>query len=86
MAAIKGIADAMSDVLSLVRMRSELVCANEYTAPFSLSFRTPVAHFHIVERGRYEILQRGGALWLRGAARACATYHVFKWILLASNW
>ena len=59
MAAIKGIADAMSDVLSLVRMRSELVCANEYTAPFSLSFRTPVTHFHIVERGSAFLLVGG---------------------------
>jgi AraC-like DNA-binding protein len=41
----------MSDVLSLVRMRSELVCVNEYAAPFSLRFRKPLAHFHIVERG-----------------------------------
>src|SRR5438105_9261713 len=49
----------MSDVLSLVRMRSELVCANEYTAPFSLSFRTPVAHFHIVERGSAFLLVEG---------------------------
>jgi AraC family transcriptional regulator, alkane utilization regulator len=42
----------MSDVLSLVRMQSDdLVCANEFTAPFSLSFRKPVAHFHMIERG-----------------------------------
>jgi AraC-like DNA-binding protein len=41
----------MSDVLSLVRMRGEFVCANEYSAPWSLSFRAPVSHFHIVERG-----------------------------------
>ncbi len=34
--------------------------------------------FHIVERGRYEVLQRGSALWLRRAARACAGDHVFK--------
>jgi AraC-like DNA-binding protein len=58
-AAIKGTPDAMSDVLSLVRMRSELVCANEYTAPFSLSFRRPVAHFHIVERGSAFLLVEG---------------------------
>src|SRR5882724_9455308 len=41
--------------------------------------------FHIVERGRYEVLQRGSALWLRGAARACASDHVFKWFLLTSS-
>jgi AraC-like DNA-binding protein len=31
--AITGVPDAMSDVLSLVRMRAEVVCANEYSAP-----------------------------------------------------
>lgn len=43
--------DAMSDILALVRMRGEFVCANEYSAPWSFSFRKPVAYFHIVERG-----------------------------------
>lgn len=51
MPALGGLPDAMSDVLSLVRMRGQFVCANEYSAPFGLSFRKPVAHFHIVERG-----------------------------------
>jgi AraC-like DNA-binding protein/mannose-6-phosphate isomerase-like protein (cupin superfamily) len=50
-AQISGLPDAMSDVLSLVRMRGEFVCANEYSAPWSLSFRKPVSHFHIIERG-----------------------------------
>jgi AraC-like DNA-binding protein/mannose-6-phosphate isomerase-like protein (cupin superfamily) len=51
MPAISGVPDAMSDVLSLVRMRGELVCANEYSAPWSLRFHKPLAHFHMVERG-----------------------------------
>ena len=51
MPAISGVADAMSDVLSVVRMRGEFVCVNEYAAPWSLRFDRPVAHFHIVERG-----------------------------------
>lgn len=51
MAKIDGIPDAMSDVLALVRMRGEMVCATEFTAPWSLSFRQPLSHFHIVERG-----------------------------------
>jgi AraC-like DNA-binding protein len=51
MPAISGMPDAMSDVLSLVRMRGEVVCANEYSAPWAFSFRKPVAHFHIMERG-----------------------------------
>ena len=51
MPAVTGVPDAMSDVLSLVRMRAEVVCANEYSAPWSFSFPRPIAHFHIVERG-----------------------------------
>jgi AraC-like DNA-binding protein len=51
MPTISGVPDAMSDVLALVRMRGELVCANEYSAPWGFSFRKPIAHFHIVERG-----------------------------------
>lgn len=43
--------DVMSDVLSLIRMRTELVCNEVYAAPWSLSFTKPIAHFHIVERG-----------------------------------
>jgi AraC-like DNA-binding protein len=41
----------MSDVLALVRMRGEMVCATEFSAPWSISFRQPLSHFHIVERG-----------------------------------
>ncbi len=51
MSGISGVPDAMSDVLSLVRMRGEFVCANEYSAPWSLRFQSPAAHFHVVERG-----------------------------------
>jgi AraC-like DNA-binding protein len=50
-ASVTGVPDAMSDVLSLVRMRCEFVCANEYSAPWCFDFRKHVAHFHIVERG-----------------------------------
>ncbi|MBV9573056.1 MAG: AraC family transcriptional regulator [Acidobacteriales bacterium] len=48
--------DAMSDVLALIRMQGEVVCASEYSAPWSISFRGPSAHFHLVERG---------SVWLR---------------------
>jgi AraC-like DNA-binding protein len=41
----------MSDALSLVRMRCEFICANEYSAPWAFDFRKHIAHFHIVERG-----------------------------------
>lgn len=51
MPSLGGYADAMSDVLSLVRMRGEVVCANEFSAPWAFAFRKPMAHFHVVERG-----------------------------------
>lgn len=56
MQVISGVPDAVSDVLALVRMRGERIYANEYSAPWSFSFRRPLAHFHIVERG---------AAWIR---------------------
>lgn len=51
MPSISGVADAMSDVLALVRMRGEVVCACEMGAPWSLAFAQPIAHFHIIESG-----------------------------------
>lgn len=48
--------DAMSSVLDLVRMRGEMVCLADLSAPWGLRFDKPIAHFHIVERG---------AAWLR---------------------
>jgi AraC-like DNA-binding protein len=56
MPVISGIPDAMSDVLALVRMRGEAVCANEFSAPWSFRFSKPLAHFHIVERGAAMII------------------------------
>jgi AraC-like DNA-binding protein len=61
MAAISGLSDAVSDVLGLVRMRGESIYANEYSAPWSFSFRKPLAHFHIVERGTAWIRIDGAA-------------------------
>lgn len=43
--------DVMSDVLSLIRMRSEVVCVSRLSSPWSLGFQSPASHFHIVERG-----------------------------------
>jgi AraC-like DNA-binding protein len=61
MPAITGVSDAMSDVLALVRMHGELVCANEYSAPWSVSFSKPIAHFHVVERGSAWIILDGAS-------------------------
>lgn len=51
MAKISGLTDAMSDVLSLVRMQGDVVCLGLYAAPWSLGFDLPFAHFHMVQRG-----------------------------------
>ena len=59
-ASITGVPDAMSDVLSLVHIRCELVCANEYSAPWCFGFRKQIAHFHIVERGTAFLTLDGG--------------------------
>lgn len=49
----------MSDALSLVRMRGEFVNASAYSAPWSLSFKSRVSRFHIVERGAAWIVVEG---------------------------
>jgi AraC-like DNA-binding protein len=59
-ASIAGVPDAMSDVLSLVHLHCELVCANEYSAPWCFGFRKQIAHFHIVERGTAFLTLDGG--------------------------
>ena len=59
MPSINSCPDAISDVLSLVRMRGEMVCVNEYSAPWSYSFGKPIAHFHIVERGVAWLMVKG---------------------------
>ena len=51
MPAFSGKSDAMSNVLSLVRMRSEIICPSEFSAPWSLSFGSQMSHFHMIERG-----------------------------------
>ena len=51
MPVVGGLPDAMSDALSLMRMRGRVVCVGDYCAPWSLGFDEPVAHFHVVERG-----------------------------------
>lgn len=60
MSRLSVLKDAMSDVLALLRMRAETVCASEYSAPWSFSFEKPIAHFHIIERGSAVIQLHGG--------------------------
>lgn len=51
MPSVTSQSDAMSNVLLLVRMRGEIVCASELSAPWSLGFGSQSSHFHIIERG-----------------------------------
>ncbi|MGL4238613.1 AraC family transcriptional regulator [Tabrizicola sp.] len=51
--------DAMSDVLSLVRMSGDLVCLGNYAAPWSISLGRPLAHFHIVLQGSAWLVLEG---------------------------
>ena len=52
--------DVLSDVLSLVRLRGELFCANENSAPWSLAFRDGTSRFHIIDRGTVWLTPDGG--------------------------
>ena len=57
--------DVVSEVLDLVRMHTELVCANDFRAPWAFSFRRPVSHFHIVESGTAWLMVDGKTRPLR---------------------
>src|SRR5262245_42436798 len=63
MSVVRPVPDAVSDVLSLVRMLCKTVCANEFAVPFSLSLRGPSARFHIIESGSaFVVLDRKAAV------------------------
>jgi AraC-like DNA-binding protein len=43
--------DVLSDVLGLLRLRGEVFCKTELSAPWGLSFSAEQAQFHVVEQG-----------------------------------
>jgi AraC-like DNA-binding protein len=43
--------DVLSDVLGLLRLRGEVFCRTELSAPWGLSFTPEQAQFHVIERG-----------------------------------
>jgi AraC-like DNA-binding protein len=43
--------DVLSDVLGMLRLRGEVMCRNEFSAPFGVSYDSDQAHFHVIERG-----------------------------------
>lgn len=43
--------DVLSDVLGLLRLRGQVYCRTELSAPWGLSFTAEQAQFHVLERG-----------------------------------
>ena len=43
--------DVLSDVLGLLRLRGQVYCRTQLTAPWGLSFSAEQAQFHVIERG-----------------------------------
>lgn len=52
-------ADVLSQVLTLIRLRGELVYSARLRAPWSIAFPSGAAHFHFVERGTLWVLAPG---------------------------
>jgi len=50
--------DLLSQVLTLIRLRGELVFSAELTAPWALNFETGSAHFHVVQEGAMRVTAR----------------------------
>jgi AraC-like DNA-binding protein len=44
--------DVLSDVLGVIRLRGEVLCRSELSAPWGLGFDSDEAHFHVIERGQ----------------------------------
>jgi AraC-like DNA-binding protein len=52
--------DVLSQVLTLIRLRGELVYSADLTAPWGISFPKGSAHFHFVEQGFLWVTTPGG--------------------------
>ena len=61
-----GPADALTEVLNSLRLRGQVFCFSELSAPWSLDLPpSQFAYFHVIERG-------GGWLKLKGEKKALA--------------
>ena len=61
-----GSADALTEVLNSLRLRGQVFCFSELSAPWSLDLPpSQFAYFHVIERG-------GGWLKLKGEKKALA--------------
>jgi AraC-like DNA-binding protein len=54
-------ADPLSAVLNQVKLRAEVICASEFSAPFGIAFPAGPSHFHAVE---------SGSVWVTAAVRS----------------
>ena len=59
--------DLLSQVLTLIRLRGELVFSAELTAPWALNFETGSAHFHVVQEGAMRVTASDGRVIEAGA-------------------
>jgi AraC-like DNA-binding protein len=48
----EGALDVLSDIVGLLRLRGEVLCRSELSAPWGLGFAPSEVHFHVIERGR----------------------------------
>jgi AraC-like DNA-binding protein len=80
MTTIRDLNCALSDVLTLIRMRAESIASNDYDGDWSTALRGPHAHFHVIDRGAASlqlgsrpalVLREGDVVFLpRGARHA----------------
>lgn len=52
--------DLLSQVLTLIRLRGELIFSSELTAPWALQFEAGSAYFHVVSEGTMEVRASDG--------------------------
>ena len=52
--------DLLSQVLTLIRLRGELIFSSELTAPWALQFDAGSAYFHVVSEGTFEVRASDG--------------------------
>lgn len=54
--------DLLSELLTLVRLRGELIYASDLFTPWELRFEPGAAHFHYIESGRVELTAGGSSI------------------------
>jgi hypothetical protein len=67
-------ADVLSQALTLVRLRGELVYSAQLRTPWSIAFPKGAAHFHFVEQGAIWIATLGVDLFTQSRATCCSCH------------